>query len=41
MIGWLARTVAIRRLTDPTELLRARLVLVAAAAMVVGVTIHR
>jgi len=40
MIGWLARTVAIRRLTDPTELLRARLVLVAAAAMVVGVTIQ-
>lgn len=39
-MGWLARAIAIRSVTDPVELLRARLVLVAAAAMAVAVSIQ-
>jgi signal transduction histidine kinase len=38
MRGWLARAIAIRSVTDPAELLRAQLVMVAAAAMAVGVS---
>jgi len=37
MTAWLARAIAIRSVTDPAELLRAQIVLVAAAAMAVAV----
>jgi signal transduction histidine kinase len=40
MTGWLARAIEIRSATDPVALLRARLVLVAAAVMAVAVSIQ-
>jgi signal transduction histidine kinase len=40
MTRWLARALEIRAVTEPAELLRARLVLIAAAAMAVGVTMQ-